>query len=189
MMDFSELVKKRYSCRRYLIDKVEREKIEKCIEAARLAPSASNSQPWNFMVIDDPDKLNAVADAAITGIYSATKFIKNASSLIIVISDKGSFLTKVGGFVRDTMFYLIDIGIACEHLVLQATELGLGTCYVGWFNEKAVKRELGIKKSMNIPLIISVGYPDKDIQDKVMNSRNTKGWIRKPIDEILKYQK
>jgi len=187
-MDFPELVKKRYSCRKYLPDTVEREKIEKCIEAARLAPSASNSQPWNFIVVDDPEKLRAVSDAAITGIYSATKFIKNASSLIIVTSDKGNFLTKVGGFVRDTMFYLIDIGIACEHFVLQATELGLGTCYVGWLNEKAVKKNLGLKKSISIPLIISVGYPDKGLQEKVMASRNTKGWIRKPLDEILKYQ-
>ena len=96
-MDFPELAKKRYSCRKYLPDAVERGKIEKCIEAARLAPSACNSQPWSFIVVDNPEKLRAVSDAAITGIYNATKFIKKASSIIIVTSDKGSFLTKVGG--------------------------------------------------------------------------------------------
>ncbi|MEN8223103.1 MAG: nitroreductase family protein [Acidobacteriota bacterium] len=187
-MEFMELVNMRYSCRKYTAEKVEREKIEKCIEAARLAPSASNSQPWDFVVIDDPEKLQAIADAAITGIYGATKFIKKASAVIVVTADKGGFIMKAGNFLRDTSFYLIDIGIACEHLVLQAAELGLGTCYVGWLNEKAVKKELGIKKSVDIPLIISMGYPDKELQEKTIATRQKKGWMRKPFEKVMKYQ-
>ena len=187
-MEFSELVKKRYSCRKYLQDSIEREKIEKCLESARLAPSASNSQPWNFIVIDNPEKLVTIADAAVSGIYGATKFIKKAPVLIVVTANKGSFVMKAGNFLRDTTFYLMDIGIACEHLVLQATELGLGTCYIGWFNEKSVKKELGIGKSMDIPLIIAMGYPDEDHHSEQLARRLAKGGRRKPIDEIMKFQ-
>ncbi|MCK4889583.1 MAG: nitroreductase family protein [Candidatus Aminicenantes bacterium] len=187
-MDFSELVKKRYSCRRYLPDIVEKEKIEKCIDSARLSPSACNSQPWSFIVVDDPEKLASVSDAAVSGIYGAPKLMAKSPALIVVIADKGSFMSKVGGMVRETSFFLIDIGIACEHLVLQATELGLGTCYIGWFNEKAVRKELGLKRSVTIPLIITMGYPDESHRSKDITRRLAKGDNRKPINEIMKYQ-
>ena len=187
-MDFSELVKKRYSCRKYLPDTVNRELIEKCIEAARLAPSACNSQPWNFIVVDEKEKLKEVSDAALSGIYGTPKLMANSPVLIIVTADKGSFFSKVGNFVRDTMFYLIDIGIASEHLVLQAAELGLGTCYIGWFNEKEVKKKLGLGKSINIPLIITMGYPDESHRSKDITRRFANGGSRKPIEDILQYK-
>lgn len=186
-MDFAELVKKRYSCRKYLPDPVEREKIEKCIDSARLAPSACNSQPWNFIVVDDKDKLKEVADAAVSGIYGMPKLMAISPVLIVVTADKGSFLSRTGGYVRDTMFYLIDIGIASEHLVLQAAELGLGTCYIGWFNEKEVKKKLGLGKSANIPLIITLGYPDESHRKEDITRRLAKGGTRKPLEEVMKY--
>lgn len=187
-MDFPELVKKRYSCRKYLADTVERGKIKKCIEAARLSPSACNSQPWSFIVIDDPEKLVSVSDAAVSGIYGTPKLMAKSPALIVVTADKGNFSSKVGNFVRDTMFYLIDVGISCEHFVLQATELGLGTCYIGWFNEKAVKKELGLKASISIPLVITIGYPDEDHRSKDLTRRLAKGDNRKPVEDIMKYQ-
>lgn len=188
MMDFPELIQKRYSCRKYLQESVEREKIEECIKAARLAPSACNSQPWSFIVIDDPEKLDLVSDAAVSGIYGTPRLMPKSPVLIVVTADKGSFMSKAGGMVRDTSFFLIDIGISCEHLVLQATELGLGTCYVGWFNEKAVRKELGLKKSITIPLVITMGYPDDSHRSKDLTRRLAKGDNRKPLDEILEYQ-
>ena len=186
-MEFSELVKKRYSCRKYLADPVEREKIEKCIESARLAPSACNSQPWNFIVVDEKEKLKEVSDAALSGVYGMPKLMAESPVLIVVTVNKGNFSAKVGNFVRDTMFYLIDIGIASEHLVLQAAELGLGTCYIGWFNEKEVKKKLGLGKSINVPLIITMGYPDESHRTKDITRRFANGGARKPLDEILKY--
>ncbi len=186
-MEFSELVKKRYSCRKYLHVPVEREKIEKCIESARLAPSACNSQPWNFIVVDEKEKLKAVSDAALSGIYSMPKLMADAPVLIIVTVNKGNFSAKVGNFVRDTMFYLIDIGIACEHLVLQAAELGLGTCYIGWFNEKEVKKKLGLGKSINIPLIITMGNPDESHRSKDITRRFANGGARKPLKDVMRY--
>jgi len=187
-MDFSELVKKRYSCRKYLQDPVEREKIEKCIESARLAPSACNSQPWNFIVVDEKEQLSEVTKAAVSGIYGMPKLMSDAPVLVVVTANKGSFISKAGSFVRDTMFYLIDIGIACEHLVLQAAELDLGTCYIGWFNEKEVKKKLGLPKSINIPLIITMGYPDDSHRKEDLTRRLAKGGTRKPLEDMMKYQ-
>jgi len=68
-------------------------------------------------------------------------------------------MTRIGNFFRNTRYYLIDIGIAVEHFVLQATELGLGTCWIGWFDEKALKKELSLPKSTKIDVILSLGYP------------------------------
>jgi len=186
-MDFSELVKKRYSCRKYQSRKVEREKIEQCIEAARLAPSACNSQPWKFIAMDEPEKLSAVSEAAVKGLYGAPRLMAKAPALIVVRAEKGTFISKMGAMVRDTSFYLIDIGIACEHLVLQAAELGLGTCYIGWFNEKQVKKELGLGKSDILPLVITMGYPDEEHRNRDRTRKLAKGDNRKSLEEILRY--
>ena len=182
-----ELVKTRYSCRKYIKKRVEREKIGQCIDAARLAPSACNSQPWKFIVVDEPEKLKAVSDAAVKGLYGAPRLMAKAPALIVVQAEKGTFISKVGAMVRDTSFYLIDIGIACEHLVLQAAELGLGTCYIGWFNEKQVKKELGLGKSDVLPLVITMGYPDEEYYKKDLTRRLARGDNRKPMEEVFRY--
>ncbi len=184
-MSFRELVEKRYSCRRYESAGVEREKINECVKAARSAPSACNAQPWRFLVIDDPGVLEGACAAAVSGVYRMSRFIKGAPVLIAVLADKGSFLSKMGSLVRDAGFYLIDIGIACEHLVLQASELGLGTCYVGWFNEKALKKNLGIPKKLRVPLLISMGYPSEEYRKKDPIRRRAGSETRKDLKEIL----
>ena len=85
-------------------------------------------------------------------------FIKDTSTLIIVVSDKEGFLRKLGSKIKKVDYYLIDIGIACEHLVLQATELGLGSCWIGWFDEKKLKKILGVTGNKRIDIIIALGY-------------------------------
>ena len=143
-MTLLDLVRHRKSVRNFLDRPVEREKIMMCLEAARLAPSACNSQPWRFIVVDDGQLKNRLCQAAFGGIYSINSFCKMAPVIVAVISEKGKFLARIGSMFRGTKFYLIDIGIACEHFVLQAEELGLGTCWIGWFNERAVKSVLNI---------------------------------------------
>lgn len=118
-----EIIKKRRSVRRFLTKPVSRELIEECLEAARLAPSACNAQPWQFIVIDDEAKKNAIAQAAFKGIFASNKFAAEAPVLIAVINDQRSYLVKAGDFVRNIKYSLIDIGIACEHFVLRAAEL------------------------------------------------------------------
>lgn len=161
-MKFLDLVKQRRSVRNYLEKPVSGEIIEKCLEAARLAPSACNSQPWKFLVVTDPTIKNLLAQEAFGGIYAINSFAKRAPVLVVVIRDTG-YIVKLGSFLRNTSYSLIDLGAASEHLVLQATEAGLGSCFIGWFNEKKVKKILGLRQKSKIDLIISLGYAAREI--------------------------
>jgi nitroreductase len=174
-MKFLDLVKTRQSVRGYLSKEVRREKIERCLEAARLAPSANNSQPWSFIVINDPKLKEAVARKTFDSVISFNRFSLQAPVLILIISERPSFFSRIGSAIKDKQFSLIDIGITAEHLCLQAAEEGLGTCILGWFNEKGVKKLLNISPSKRVELIITVGYPEStEIRPKK----------RKPIDQI-----
>ncbi len=185
-MNFLELVSRRYSCRKFQEKQIEKERIMKCIESARLAPSACNSQPWRFIVIDEPELKNKIARTATSGIYGIiNKFLPTAPCIIVVLADKEKFIAQAGAYVMKTDYYLIDTGIACEHLVLQAAELGLGTCYIGYFNEKEIRKILNIPKKYKIVLLIAIGYPnEKEKEKKLINPKQ-----RKKIEEILYFNK
>lgn len=157
-----DIIKHRKSIREFNNKPVEREKIQLCLEAARLAPSACNSQPWKFVVVDAPEVRKKVVEAAFSGIYAINTFARKAPVIIVVVSEKGKFIARAGGEWRGTPYYLIDIGIATEHLVLQAEEMGLGTCWIGWFNETAVKSILNIPKDRKVDILIAVGYYEVD---------------------------
>lgn len=135
-MNFLELIKHRKSNRKYIDKSVPRELIDQCIDAARLAPSACNSQPWSFIVVDDPVTKNEIVEKTMTGLYSLNKFAFSAPVLIVVLREKSRYAARLAGTLRDVKYSLLDIGIACDHLTLRAAELGLGTCWIGWFNEK-----------------------------------------------------
>jgi len=159
MAEFLEIVKKRRSVRKFSGRPVEREKIELCLEAARLAPSACNAQPWRFLVFDDPEKKKAICRAACSGIYRVSNFISSAPVVIAALSTRGKTLPNLAGRFQGKHYPLIDLGIAGEHLVLQAAELGLGTCWVGWFNDPAVKKLLGLPGREKPVALIPIGYP------------------------------
>jgi len=110
-------------------------------------------------VIDEPGLKSRVEEKIFSGVYSMNKFAKEAPVLVAVLSEKGRFLSSLGGQVRDTRYFLVDLGIACEHFILQAEELGLGTCWLGWFDEGALKKELKLPKNKKIDIVISLGYP------------------------------
>ncbi|RLD64126.1 MAG: NAD(P)H nitroreductase [Bacteroidetes bacterium] len=179
-MNFSDLAKKRQSVRSYKDMPVEREKIERCIEAARIAPSAHNVQPWKFIVIDDEELKNKVAKETFNSIVSFNKFTLKAPVLIVVITEKPKLVTKIAGAIKKTQFNLVDIGIAVEHFCLQAVEENLGTCILGWFFKKGVKKALNIPQNEDVDIVIALGYPKTDtIREK----------RRKNIDEIRAYNK
>ena len=160
-MALSDIVKHRRSIRDFLDKPVERDKIMMCLEAARLAPSACNSQPWKFIVVDDPQVKWKLCEAAFDGVYAINSFCKKAPVIVVIVSEKSNFLARMGGMFRGTQYYLIDIGIAGEHFVLQAEDLGLGTCWMGWFDEKAVKSVLNIPQDRKIDILIAMGYYDQ----------------------------
>ncbi len=178
-MALLDLIKQRKSVRRFLSRPVEREKIMMCLEAARAAPSACNSQPWRFIVVDEPDLKKRLCERVFRGIYFINAFCKKAPVVVVVVSEKSRFLARIGGMFRGTRYYLIDIGIAGEHFVLQAEEVGLGTCWIGWFNEAAVKKELIIPKNTKIDVLIALGYYDK----KKMKSTQ----VREPLEKIASF--
>ena len=178
-MALLDLTKHRKSVRDFLDRPVEREKIMMCLEAARLAPSACNSQPWKFIVVDDKQLKDKLCDAAFGGIYSVNSFCKMAPVIVVVISEKSRFLARIAGMFRGTKYYLIDIGITGEHFVLQAEDLGLGTCWIGWFNERAVKSILNIPQYKKIDILIALGYYDR----KKIRSKHR----REPIAKIASF--
>lgn len=158
-MNFLDLVKTRQSCRAYSRTPVPRELVERCLEAARLAPSACNSQPWKFLVVDTEPLRTTLAEEAFSGIYSMNKFVLDAPVIIVLVTQRSKYIARLGGHLRGVQYSLIDIGIAGQHLDLQAAELGLGCCWLGWFNEKAIKKVLGLSRSDKIDVVFSLGYP------------------------------
>jgi len=170
-MAFIDLVQQRNSCRAYSDRPVPRAALERCLEAARLAPSACNSQPWKFIVVDEPAQRARLADAAFSGAYTMCTFAKAAPVLVVIETLRSTYAARLGAFWRGVQYNLIDLGIAGEHFVLQATEEGLGTCWLGWFNARAVKKALGLGWRTHIDILISVGYPlDATPRDKVRKS-------------------
>lgn len=180
-MDFSELIKIRQSVRRYSDKPVEKEKIEKCLEAARLAPSASNSQPWKYIVVDEEELKNKVAEATFDKLVKFNKFAVQAPVIIVIVLEKPKLVTQMGIEIKKREWPLIDIGISTEHFCLQAAELGLGTCMIGWFNQKRIQKLLNIPKNKTIGLLITLGYaPD----DYALRKK-----IRKEKSEIIGHNK
>jgi len=169
------LIRGRRSIRRYLPKSVEREKIEACLEAARLAPSAENAQSWRFVVIDDPDLKVRYAKKAFAGIYSYCKFAAEAPVLVLVLAKLDFVAHRLAKQVQGVPFFMIDIGIAGEHFVLQAEELGLGTCWVGWFNVRGTRKFFKIPRRYKVVSLITLGYYEK---------KPSRERLRKPLDEI-----
>jgi nitroreductase len=156
---FHDLAKNRRSIRRYLEKPVEREKIRACLEAARLAPSAENVQPWRFLVVDDPGVKAKFAAGAFSGIYNFSRFAAKAPVLIVILARLDVVANRLGKQIQGVAFYLIDIGIAGEHLVLQAEELGLGTCWIGWFSHRKTRKFFKIPRKYKIVCLLAMGYP------------------------------
>lgn len=167
-MDFSELILKRQSDRQYAPGQVAREHIVKCLEAARLAPSACNSQPWKFVVVDDRAKLAEISEAAIG--LGMNRFTVQVPVLVAVVQENMNLSAKAGSLVKNKDYSMMDLGMAVEHFCLQAAELGLGTCIMGWFDEKKVRKVLGVPRGRRIQLLISVGYPASPTRQKVRKS-------------------
>lgn len=159
-MDFLQLARTRQSIRKYQDRMVEREKIENCVKAAALAPSACNSQPWKFIIVDDSPLREQVARATWSAVVPINKFTLQAPVMVVVVAEGGNIPSRMGGKVQNKDFQEMDLAIATQHFCLQAVSEGLGTCILGWFNEKKVKKALAIPENKGIGLMISVGYPE-----------------------------
>ena len=175
-MNFRELIIQRQSVRKYIDKPVEREKIEQLIEAVHLAPSACNSQPWKLVIVDEPELKNKVAKATFSKAISFNKFALEASVIAVLVIEKAKLIAQIGGKVKNQEYVQYDIGIAAAHFCLQAEELGLGTCMIGWFNERKIQKLLHIPKKRKVGIVITLGYVPKDYKLRKK--------IRKPVEEI-----
>jgi nitroreductase len=170
-----KIIHQRRSIRRYLPQPVEPEKVLTCLRAAQAAPSSQNSQPWRFVVIDDPVLKKRFADAAFTGIYVSTRFAEAAPVFILILARIDLVAGRLGRQIQGVPYNLLDIGIAGEHIVLQAEELGLKTCWIGWFDVRKARRLLKIPRKYKVVAMLSLGYSDK---------RPPCDPSRKPLEEI-----
>lgn len=176
--DFYKIVSKRQSTRAYDISRtVDREIINRILEAARLAPSACNAQPWHFVVVDEPELKNKVADAASARLLGMNHFTKQAPVHIIVVEEKVNLSSGIGGVIKDKHFAFLDIGIAAAHICLAAESEGLGSCILGWFAESKIKKLLNIPENKRVVLDIVIGYPAQELRTKK----------RKTTEEIISY--
>ncbi len=175
--DFLSLVGQRRSVRAYLPDPVEKEKIMRCLEAARLAPSACNAQPWTFIVVDEPALKNALADLTNDLWLPLNRFTRQAPVHVVIVIEKPVLTSRLGAAVKKRDFPWIDIGAAAEHFCLQAAAEGLGTCMLGWFDEKRVRSLLGIPEESRVGLIITLGYSADD-PDRHKNRKELEDVVR-----------
>lgn len=171
-MDFLELAKKRYSCRNYKPDAIEEDKLMKILEAARVAPSAVNYQPWHFYLIRKTENKTRIAEA-----YQR-EWMKNAPILIVACGNKHISWKRADG--KEHME--IDLSIAIDHITLQATELGLATCWICNFQARKLKEILHLPNNVDPVAIIPIGYPADEAD---INRHDNK---RKAVQDIISWE-
>lgn len=179
-MQFSDVIKSRTSIRNYISKEVEDEKIKYILECARWAPSWVNKQCWRFIVVRNKETIKALSKTSIIN-----RWLKTAPVIIVACGDPES-----SGVHNDIEYYAVDVAIAMENLILAATDVGLGTCWIGSFDEKKVKEILGIPNRIKVVTLTPLGYPaeKKGIIGTITKifTRSTK---RKGLDEIVRYEK
>lgn len=178
MKNIYELIASRQSDRAYDPDrKVEPEKLQRIVEAARLAPSACNSQPWHMIVVDDSEKCREVTDAVVS--LGMNGFASTAPVHIVIVEEAPNFTARLGGWIKNKHFPNIDCGIVTSYITLAATAEGLGSCILGWFDQKKMRKALGIPNSKRVILDIVIGYST----DKPRNK------VRKPSEKVISKNK
>ncbi|MGC8839425.1 MAG: nitroreductase family protein [Anaerolineae bacterium] len=183
-MDLYEAIYRRRSVRRYADAPVEEAKLLRILEAARLAPSWRNGQCWRFVVVRDRETIRRLAREQPLG-YQINRWLQSAPVVVVACADP-----RASGRREDQDFYLVDVAIALEHLVLAATAEGLGTCWIGALDEGNIRRILGIPEHIRVVAMTPVGYPaedpgwfDRAVRTAVGSRR------RKPLEEIVHWDR
>jgi len=168
-MDVFNAINQRSSVRAYKATDVEEDKLKKVLEAARLSPSASNRQDWKFIIVRNGGAKKKLAQAAF-----AQSFIAEAPIVIVACGTEPKTFMACG-----QPAYTVDVSIACAFMILQAYELGLGTCWIGAFEEDEVKKILNIPEKIRVVAMTPLGYPNQPPSQK----------FRKGLNEIVCFEK
>lgn len=178
MKTFLELAQARQSDRAYEPGRViEREVLDSILEAGRLAPSACNGQPWHFTVVTEPSLLHEVAKS--TSSLGLNRFVKDSAALVLITLEPTNLTSRFGCGIKDKDFPIMDLGIAASYITLAAEDEGVGSCILGWFDEKRIKELVGIPQKKRLMLIVSLGYTIKPKRRK----------IRKEFDKVVSFEK
>ena len=171
-MDFLDLAKTRSSVRAYKSQPVEEGKLQSVLEAARLAPSANNRQPWKFIVVTDSE-----LRSKLTEIAGGQPFVGEAPVIIVAVG-----LDPERVMTCEVPAYAVDLSIAIDHMTLAAAALGLGTCWIGRFNQSEAKSLLNVPDGAKIVTLLPIGYPadPKDLDREKS---------RKPLDQIVCHER
>lgn len=161
-MEVFDAIKNRKSIRKYKPEKISKEKIDILIEAGRLAPTAANKQNFKLIIVDNEDIKKRLIVAC-----NNQKFVGTASHVIAGTTDP------------DWKWNQVDLAIVFEHIVLEAFELGFGTCWIGAFNEKEVKKILEIPANIKVVALLAIGFPDETPEQS----------SRKMVEDIVSYNK
>jgi len=172
-LDFYEVIRTRRSIRSYKPDPIPEEVLTRVLDAARIAPSGSNRQPWKFIVVKDEELKRRIAKAC-----HSQMFIAEAP--VVIVACGYNIHYNRGEYMGDFSM-LVDVSIAFTHLILAARAEGLGTCWIGSFNNEEIKRILGIPEEVNVVAITPLGYPkDEEFREP---------GPRKPLSEIMSVDK
>lgn len=174
LMSLDQIIETRRSVRSYTPQPVDPADLRSLCEAARLAPSACNSQTWRFVVVTRRETIERICREAMRPVIP-NRWLAEAPAVIVGASRLDLVANRIGRAVTGIEYYQIDLGIAMEHAVLKATELGLGTCWIGWFDEDRVRRILEIPSGVRVSALLAVGYP----ADSAPARRS-----RKPLEKI-----
>lgn len=177
MEDFMNLCLRRQSCRNFNDQPIEHEKLVKCVEAARLAPSGCNGQPWSFVVVENPELMEQIAESA-QQLGGSNAFASKARAFFVVVEEHANLMPHVKCLVDSQYFAPGDIGAAMAYLCLEAESQGIGTCILGMFDREKVAKLLDIPLEKHICGLIAAGYPANQTVRKKS---------RKPLEEIVRF--
>lgn len=168
-MSVLDVIRQRRSVRAYKSDPIPEESLHRVLEAARLAPSGKNLQPWKFIIAQDSELKKKLAEAS-----NAQDFIAAAPIVLVACGFPEECYRSMGRYMKS---WPVDVTIALEHLILQAQEEGLGTCWIGSFEEREVKSLLAVPEHVRVLALTPLGYPGE-----IPESRG-----RKSLEEIVSY--
>ena len=177
MSDYFDLIRRRESCRNFDPNRpVEKEKLQRCAEAAWIAPSACNGQPWHYLIVTNQELVEKLRPLMME--LNMNKFVKSCPAFAVVLEENTILKVSLSQKFKDQDFAPIDVAFSASQFCYAATEQGLSTCIIGWHNEQKVRELFNLPKTTRVRLILAVGYAASDaLREKK----------RKPIEDVITF--